>query len=69
MALEIKIDRETCMGSGNCQFWAPATFDLDDDGIAIVIDAEGDPEDKVIAAAQGCPTRAITVFRSGEKVV
>jgi len=69
MALEIKIDRETCMGSGNCQFWAPATFDLDDDGIAIVIDAEGDPEDKVIAAAQGCPTRAIAVFRSGEKVV
>ena len=69
MGLEIKIDRETCMGSGNCQFWAPATFDLDDEGIAIVIDPEGDPEDKVIAAGQGCPTRAISIVQSGKKVV
>ena len=57
------------MGSGNCSFWAPAVFDLDDDGIAIVIDAAGDTEDKVILAAQGCPTQAIAVFRDGEKVV
>ena len=39
MALDIKIDRESCMGSGNCSFWAPGVFDLDDDGIAIVLDA------------------------------
>ena len=26
------------MGSGNCSFWAPGVFDLDDDGIAIVLD-------------------------------
>ena len=57
------------MGSGNCSFWAPAVFDLDDDGVAIVIDAVGDTEDKVILAAQGCPTQAITVLRDGEKVV
>ena len=69
MALSIEINREVCMGSGNCSFWAPAVFDLDDDGIAIVIDAEGDAEDKVILAAQGCPTQAIAVFRDGEKVV
>ena len=57
------------MGSGNCSFWAPAVFDLDDAGSAIVIDAAGDTEDKVILAAQGCPTQAIAVFRDGEKVV
>ena len=39
MALDISIDREKCMGSGNCSFWAPNVFDLDDDGIAVVIDA------------------------------
>ena len=38
MALEIQIDRDACMGSGNCSFWAPGVFDLDDDGIAIVLD-------------------------------
>ena len=40
MALEITIDRELCMGSGNCSFWAPGVFDLDDEGIAVVLDAD-----------------------------
>ena len=69
MTLEIKIDRELCMGSGNCSFWAPATFDLDDEGVAIVIDPRGDPDDKIVAAGQGCPTHAITIIQDGEKVV
>ncbi|MCU1449268.1 MAG: ferredoxin [Acidimicrobiales bacterium] len=72
MAAEIKIeiDREKCMGSGNCSFWAPATFDLDDEGVAIVVDpaGDGDDGDKVVLAAQGCPTQAISVWRDGEKL-
>ena len=69
MALSIEINREVCMGSGNCSFWAPGVFDLDDDGIAIVTDPEGEPEDKIVLAGQGCPTQAIAIFRDGEKVV
>lgn len=65
MPLEIRIDREVCMGSGNCQFWAPNVFDLDDEGVAVVVDPEGDPEQKVVLASRGCPTRAITVLRDG----
>lgn len=68
MALEITIDREKCMGSGNCIFWAPGVFDLDDDGVSIVVDEAAAPEDKIILAAQGCPTQAIAVSRDGEKV-
>lgn len=68
MAVEIRIDREKCMGSGNCSFWAPSTFDLDDEGIAIVVNAEGDPEEKIVLAAQGCPTQAIEVLRDGEPI-
>ena len=68
MALEIRIDREKCMGSGNCSFWAPNTFDLDDDGKSIVTDAEGDPEDKAVLAAQGCPTQAISLWRGDERI-
>jgi ferredoxin len=67
--LRIEIDREKCMGSGNCSFWAPGTFDLDDEGIAIVKDVEGDPEDKVLLAGQGCPTQAIAIWRDDERVV
>ena len=69
MALSIEINRDVCMGSGNCSFWAPGVFDLDDDGIAIVIDPEGEPEDKIVLAGQGCPTQAIAIFRDGEKIV
>ena len=69
MALSIEINRELCMGSGNCSFWAPGVFDLDDDGVAIVTDPTGEPEEKVILAAQGCPTQAIAVVRDGEKIV
>jgi ferredoxin len=65
MGLEISIDRDRCMGSGNCSFWAPGVFDLDDDGIAIVVDPTACGEDKILLAAQGCPTQAITVTRTG----
>ena len=68
MGAEIRIDREKCMGSGNCSFWAPATFDLDDEGVAVVTDPSGEPEEKVVLAAQGCPTQAISVWRDGEQI-
>jgi ferredoxin len=61
MTLEIKIDREACMGSGNCAFYAPATFDLDDEMKAVVIDPDGDAEERIRLAADGCPTRAISL--------
>lgn len=69
MALRIEIDATKCMGSGNCSFWAPDTFDLGDDGIAYVKDADGDPEDKIVLAGQGCPTQAISVWRDDERLV
>ena len=68
MTIEIRINRETCVGSGNCSFWAPGVFDLDDDGIAIVLDATAAPDDKIVLAAQGCPTQAITLTRDGQPV-
>jgi ferredoxin len=59
--VEIRIEAERCMGSGNCAFWAPATFDVGDDNIAFVVDADGDLEDKIRNAAEGCPTQAIVL--------
>ena len=56
------------MGSGNCAFWAPGVFDLDDDGIAVVLDPTAADDDKIIMAAQGCPTQAISVDRGDEKL-
>jgi ferredoxin len=61
MALDIEIDRDLCIGSGNCVYEAPGVFDLDDDSISVVVDPAGAPQDRVVAAARKCPARAITV--------
>lgn len=57
------------MGSGNCSFWAPGAFDLDDEGLAIVLDPSAAPEEKLLLAGQGCPTQAISIVKDGEKLV
>jgi ferredoxin len=57
--MRVEIDATTCMGSGNCTYWADGVFDLGEDGIAVLI---ADPEahrDRVLLAAQHCPTSSI----------
>lgn len=69
MSLDVRIDGDVCMGSGNCVYSAPGVFDLDDDSIAFVVDSAGAPEDEIIAIAQRCPTKAIIVERDGVRLV
>ena len=57
--LEIEIDLDRCMGSGNCGFYAPDTFDVGDDNKAFMLDGTRDPDNKIRLAAEGCPTNAI----------
>ena len=59
--LRIIIDRDRCVGSGNCAFWAPATFDIDVEGLSVVVDPTGDDDDRIRVAAEGCPSKAITI--------
>jgi len=60
----IEIDRDLCIGSGDCVATTPQVFALDDDGKAIVIDADGASLDEIVEAARNCPVTAILV--SGE---
>jgi ferredoxin len=60
----IVVDRERCIGSGNCSFYAPNTFDLDDDLKSVVIDPAGDDPADVRAAAEGCPVNAISIHEN-----
>ncbi len=57
------VDRDACMGSGNCVFWAPGVFDLDEDGIAVVVGDATGRDEEVRKAAANCPTSAIRVDR------
>jgi ferredoxin len=66
--IDVQIDWDTCMGSGNCVFWAPDTFDLADDGHAVVVDAAATDEGRLRVAAEGCPVGAISLWRAGERL-
>ena len=68
LPLDVQIDRDRCMGSGNCVVWAPETFDLSDDGHAVVVDAMATDEERLRTAAQGCPVGAISLWRAGAEV-
>lgn len=57
----VSIDRGRCMGSANCLYWAPAVFDLDVEGIAIVIGPVDEIDDRARQAATMCPTGAISI--------
>lgn len=63
--MQIRIDRERCMGSGSCQFHAPATFDLDPECKAVVVGGDADSDRAIRNAAEGCPTRAIELVEEG----
>lgn len=61
MATTVDIDREMCIGSGNCVHISGGAIELDEDGVATVVDAEGAAIDQLRQAARSCPTAAITV--------
>ena len=68
--MRITIDRERCMGSGNCAFWAPSTFDVDDDMKVVLLVGDGavasagDPIDKLRNAVEACPTHALALVET-----
>ncbi|MFF4545042.1 ferredoxin [Streptomyces sp. NPDC001435] len=61
--IEIDIDRDVCIGAGQCALAAPNVFTQDDDGYSMLVpgkeDGAGDP--MVRDAARACPVGAIKV--------
>ena len=62
MGIKIKIERDLCIGTGNCVDAASNTFDLDDENICIEKDSKGDSDEDIIEAAKSCPVTAILLF-------
>ncbi|MEA3494462.1 MAG: ferredoxin [Bacteroidota bacterium] len=68
--MKVKIIRDKCISAATCVAIAPDTFELDDEGIAILKNLDGDDEQTIIDAAKSCPTQAIEVFDDeGKKLV
>ena len=59
--MKVRIDRELCVGVGNCAAIAPTVFELDDENKAVVLDPTSVNEQTILEAAESCPQDAIIV--------
>jgi len=66
----VEVDRGVCIGSGMCVNHAPDGFALDTARQSRPVTPETDADERVLAAAEGCPVEAIliTLVGSGEVV-
>jgi ferredoxin len=70
MGLEVRVDREECIGAQSCVRWAPQVFQIDDEGLAEVL-ADGvsaSPLADILKAAADCPTNAVIVLQDGVRI-
>ncbi len=58
--MKAKVDRDICIGVGNCEAVAPAAFKLDDERKAVVQKAKVE-DSLLMKAAESCPVNAITI--------
>ncbi len=67
MSINVSIDPELCIGSGDCVRLLPAAFQLDDDSSVSHPTPAAPTSDLelLLAAARSCPTQAIRIVRDG----
>ncbi|MEV5971029.1 ferredoxin [Streptomyces sp. NPDC051921] len=61
----VEVDRGVCIGSGMCVNHAPDGFRLDSARQSHPRDPESDANERVLAAAEGCPVEAISIALAG----
>lgn len=68
--LRVVIDRDQCVGFGDCVKEAPDGFKLDDETVAVFVTPENVERDRLLRACDACPVDAITVFdEEGKQIV
>ena len=60
--MKAAVDRDKCIGSGMCTTIAPQLFDMDDDGLLIVIKETPAPHEQrsLLDAVACCPVNALS---------
>ena len=59
--MKVKVDRDLCIGVGNCVAYAPTVFALDEENKAVVLNPSSVDDDTLLEAAESCPENAIIV--------
>ncbi|MFJ7768444.1 ferredoxin [Streptomyces sp. NPDC097107] len=64
--MHIGIDKDTCIGAGQCALTAPDVFTQDDDGHSTVLPGREDGGGSALVreAARACPVGAVTVSQT-----
>lgn len=68
--LRVVIDRDQCVGFGDCVKEAPEGFKLDADTVATFVAPEAVERERLLRACDACPVDAITVYdEAGRQLV
>ena len=59
--MKVRIDRDLCIGVGNCAAYAPTVFQIDEENKAVVIDPSSVDDNTLLEAAESCPVGAINI--------
>jgi ferredoxin len=61
--MAIVVQRDACVGAGQCALVAPDVFDQDDDGIVTLLqdNPSGSDFEAAVKAVRLCPARAISI--------
>ncbi|WP_127502619.1 ferredoxin [Actinoplanes solisilvae] len=60
--MKVTVDRDLCIGAGNCALTAPAVFDQDVEEAVVILLDESPPESELVAVRQAvdrCPAAVI----------
>jgi len=68
--LRVVIDRDQCVGFGDCVKEAPEGFKLDDETVVGFVQPERVERERLLRACDACPVDAITVYdEEGRQIV
>lgn len=59
--MKVRVDRDLCIGVGNCVAFAPTVFKFDTENKAVVLDPSSVDDSTLLEAAESCPEQAIIV--------
>lgn len=60
--MRVRVNRNLCVGLGNCVALAPTVFEFDDENKAVVLDPDTVSDDALLEAAESCPYDAIIIL-------